>query len=147
MLTTSDADIAVAAAALTAGALVAFPTETVYGLGADAFNTRALARVFEAKMRPRFDPLIIHIAARDALGRIAVTGSLHREMREKLAILCEKLWPGPLTLVLPKRPEVPGLATAGLDTAAVRFPSHPAAQKLILLSSGAVAAPSANPFG
>jgi L-threonylcarbamoyladenylate synthase len=147
MLSTSGADIAVAAAALRAGALVAFPTETVYGLGADAFNTGALARVFEAKRRPRFDPLIIHIAALDALERVAVTGLLQREMRGKLAVLCEALWPGPLTLVLPKRPEVPGLATAGLPTAAVRFPSHPVAQKLIHLSSGAVAAPSANPFG
>ena len=136
-----------AAAALAAGALVAFPTETVYGLGADAFNLSALARIFEAKNRPRFDPLIIHIAEHEALSRIADTSSLERAARQRLSLLSQRLWPGPLTLILPKRLELPPLATAGLATAAVRFPSHPAAQKLIALSTGAVAAPSANPFG
>jgi len=147
ILSTSDADLKKAAAALATGLLVAFPTETVYGLGADAFNTSALARVFEAKNRPRFDPLITHIAEYDALSRIVDTASLDGAARERLYILSKRLWPGPLTLVLPKRPELPSLATAGLDTAAVRFPSHPVAQKLIALSTGAIAAPSANPFG
>ena len=147
ILSCSDRDIEKAAAALADGGLVAFPTETVYGLGADAFNTSALARIFEAKNRPRFDPLIIHIAEEDALSRIVDTASLCGAARERLSMLSARLWPGPLTLILPKRAEVPDLATAGLATAAVRFPSHPVAQKLIRLSTGAVAAPSANPFG
>ena len=147
ILSASDLDLEKAAAALAGGFLVAFPTETVYGLGADAFNVSALARIFEAKNRPRFDPLIIHIAEFGALSRIADTSSLDGAARERLSILSQGLWPGPLTLILPKRGELPALATAGLDTAAVRFPSHPVAQKLISLSTGAVAAPSANPFG
>ena len=147
ILSCSDNDIKKAAAALAAGALVAFPTETVYGLGADAFNPAALAKVFEAKNRPRFDPLIIHIAETGALGRIVDTSSISSAAEKRLKLLSEKFWPGPLTLVLPKRKELPDLATAGLSAAAVRFPSHPVAQKLILLSTGAVAAPSANPFG
>jgi len=146
-LSSSDRDLARAASALAAGALVAFPTETVYGLGGDAFNPSALARIFEAKNRPRFDPLIIHIAELEALSRLVDTAALSGAAKERLSLLSRQLWPGPLTLILPKLPEVPDLATAALNTAAVRFPSHPVAQKLILLSTGAVAAPSANPFG
>jgi L-threonylcarbamoyladenylate synthase len=146
-LGSSPADIQRAADILNNGGLAAFPTETVYGLGADAFNARALARVFEAKGRPRFDPLIIHIASMDTLERIADLDTLSPSRRLLLEKLTLAFWPGPLTLILPKRHEVPGLATAGLPTVAVRFPAHPAAQKLIALSSGAVAAPSANPFG
>ena len=147
ILSCSDSDIEKAAAALKAGRLVAFPTETVYGLGADAFNSAALARVFEAKNRPRFDPLIIHIEKIDILSRIVDTSLMSSAAKERLSLLSERLWPGPLTLILPKSAELPELATAGLATAAVRFPSHPVAQKLIRLSTGAVAAPSANPFG
>ena len=147
VLSCSGPDLEKAAAALAAGLLVAFPTETVYGLGGDAFNQSALARIFEAKERPRFDPLIIHIAELEALARIANTAALTASAGEKLNRLAEQLWPGPLTIVLPKREELPELATAGLSTVAVRFPSHPVAQKLIRLSTGAVAAPSANPFG
>ena len=147
ILSTSDSDLEKAAAALAGGLLVAFPTETVYGLGADAFNPSAIARIFEAKNRPHFDPLIIHIAEMEALFRVINTAKLNDAAKERLSVLSQKLWPGPLTLILPKRNEIPGLATAGLPTAAVRFPSHPAAQKLILLSTGAIAAPSANPFG
>ena len=147
ILSTKDIDIVKAAESLAAGFLVAFPTETVYGLGADAFNPSALAKIFEAKNRPRFDPLIIHIAEMDALSRIANTESFTILTKERLSILSKQLWPGPLTLILPKRPEISGLATAGLATVAVRFPSHPVAQKLIRLSTGAIAAPSANPFG
>jgi L-threonylcarbamoyladenylate synthase len=146
-LSTSDRDLEKAAAALAGGRLVAFPTETVYGLGADAFNQSALARIFEAKGRPRFDPLIIHIAELKTLWRIADESSLNKATLERLSVLSEKLWPGPLTLILPKRREVPDLATSALATAAIRFPSHPVAQKLIRLSTGAVAAPSANLFG
>jgi L-threonylcarbamoyladenylate synthase len=142
-----DKSIAEAAAVLSAGGLVAFPTETVYGLGGDAFNQTALAKIFDIKRRPRFDPLIIHIAALAALDRIADLSLLDRQARRKLDLLSRKLWPGPLTIILPKRKEVPDLATSGLPTAAIRFPDHPVAQKLISLSTGAVAAPSANPFG
>jgi L-threonylcarbamoyladenylate synthase len=132
---------------LKAGGLVAFPTETVYGLGADAFNAAALARVFEVKKRPFFDPLIVHIAAAETLRRLVDFARLEARAEERLHTLIGAFWPGPLTLVLPKLPEVPGLATAGLDTVAVRFPSHKAARALIEQSTGALAAPSANPFG
>jgi L-threonylcarbamoyladenylate synthase len=126
---------------------VAFPTETVYGLGGDAFSVSALARIFEVKNRPRFDPLIVHIAGLETLERLVDFKALAAGAGETLRLLSERLWPGPLTLILPKRAELPDLATAGLSTAAIRFPSHRTAQKLIGLSTGAVAAPSANPFG
>jgi L-threonylcarbamoyladenylate synthase len=147
VLSISDGNIALAAAALRGGGLVAFPTETVYGLGGDGFNPAALARIFQAKERPRFDPLIIHIAALEGLDPLADLEALGLERRDQVRRLCRRLWPGPLTLILPKRRAVPDLATAGLPTVAVRFPDHPAARKLIALSTGAVAAPSANPFG
>ena len=147
MLSTSDTDLEKAAVALATGLIVAFPTETVYGLGADAFNQSALARIFEVKNRPRFDPLIIHIAGLETLWRIADESSLSKATVERLSVLAKRLWPGPLTLILPKRAEVPDLATSALATVAIRFPSHPVAQKLIRLSTGAVAAPSANLFG
>jgi L-threonylcarbamoyladenylate synthase len=143
----SDENLRAAAALLAAGGLVAFPTETVYGLGGDAFNPAALARIFEAKNRPRFDPLIIHIGSREMLEDGADLSLLTRKARQKLAILSRRLWPGPLTLILPKKKRVPDLATSGLPTAAFRFPDHPAAQKLLRLSGTAVAAPSANLFG
>ncbi|MDR0411554.1 MAG: threonylcarbamoyl-AMP synthase [Treponema sp.] len=146
-LSSTDADLRTAGKAIKDGLLVAFPTETVYGLGGDGFNRSALARIFQAKRRPRFDPLIIHIAEIDTLDRIGCRDALPRSLQEKITVLTKTLWPGPLTLVLPKRPEVPDLATSGLNTVAVRFPSHPAAMKLIAYSTGAVAAPSANPFG
>ena len=129
------------------GGLVAFPTETVYGLGADAFNPQALARVFEVKGRPHFDPLIIHIAAVRALEETADLSILDSKNRKKLFMLADNLWPGPLSIVLQKNKKIPGIATAGLETAAIRFPSHETAQKLISLSGTAIAAPSANPFG
>ncbi|MDR2103275.1 MAG: threonylcarbamoyl-AMP synthase [Treponema sp.] len=147
LLPLSEENIRLAAEALRQGSLVAFPTETVYGLGADAFNVSALAKVFAAKRRPRFDPLIIHIARLQDLEQAADLSALDRESREKTRALGLHLWPGPLTLILPKRPEVPDLATSGLPSVAVRFPDHPAAQRLILLSTGALAAPSANLFG
>ncbi len=123
------------------GGLVAFPTETVYGLGADALNAVAAAGIFEAKGRPRFDPLIVHIAGTDALPLLA----------ERPHPLAEKLiaafWPGPLTVVLPKSAAVPDIVTAGLGTVALRMPAHPIARELIALSGTPIAAPSANPFG
>jgi L-threonylcarbamoyladenylate synthase len=136
-----------AAEVLRQGGLVAFPTETVYGLGADAYNPAALAKVFEAKGRPRFDPLIIHIAAVETLDYAADLSQLTVEIKQKLYLLAKEFWPGPLSIVLPKSDKIPGIATAGLSTAAFRIPGHDAALKLISLSGGAVAAPSANPFG
>jgi L-threonylcarbamoyladenylate synthase len=149
VLPANSANIAYAAQLLRKGRLVAFPTETVYGLGADVFNADALASVFEAKRRPRFDPLIVHIAHMRALDALVDFSALSPLARERLALLAGQFWPGPLTLVLPKLPRVPGLATAGLATVAVRFPDHPVALELIrqLGTEGAVAAPSANPFG
>ena len=132
---------------LKSGGLVAFPTETVYGLGADAFNPKAIARIFEVKNRPFFDPLIIHIANIDALEKTADLSRLSKKTHDNLFKLAEKLWPGPLSIILPKNDKIPGIATSGLPTAAIRLPDNEAARKLIALSSGAVAAPSANPFG
>jgi L-threonylcarbamoyladenylate synthase len=143
----NEKNILIAAELIRAGKLAAFPTETVYGLGCDAFNTEALARVFEVKKRPRFDPLIIHIASLDTLDRLVDFSRLGPEARHRLSVLSRALWPGPLTLVLPKLKTVPDLATGGLETAAVRFPAHDGALRLIAASTGAVAAPSANPFG
>ncbi len=130
-----------AASVLRGGGLVAFPTETVYGLGADAFNPRAVARVFEAKARPSFDPLIVHLADAADLPRVSTAGG------ERVRLLAARFWPGPLTLVLPRRPELPDLVTSGLDTVGVRVPAHPAARALIAEAATPVAAPSANPFG
>lgn len=146
-LSVCDESLRRAAAVISGGGLVAFPTETVYGLGGDAFNPAALAKIFEAKGRPRFDPLIVHIAALETLEKMADLSTLADDGREKLAVMSRRLWPGPLTLILPKLKAVPDLATSGLATVAVRFPDHPVAQRLISLSTGAIAAPSANPFG
>lgn len=140
-------NIFVAAGVLKAGGLAAFPTETVYGLGCDAFNSTALARVFEVKRRPRFDPLIVHISRLETLQRLADFGLLSPVERERVRVLSQSLWPGPLTLILPKKDAVPPLATGGLATVAVRFPAHDAALALIRKSTGAIAAPSANLFG
>lgn len=143
----SEAGLAKASEILAAGGLVAFPTETVYGLGGNAWDPRALARIFEAKGRPVFDPLIVHVAGIAALDDVADLGALAPEARTAAGSLMDAFWPGPLTLILPKRPRVPALATSGLPTVAVRLPSHPVARALIERSTGAVAAPSANPFG
>jgi L-threonylcarbamoyladenylate synthase len=143
----NEESLNLAAEAIRRGGLAAFPTETVYGLGGDAFNPRALAEIFRVKGRPRFDPLIVHIAGMEALGEAADLSALAPGARETTALLAREFWPGPLTLVLPRGDSVPGLATGGLATVAVRFPAHPAARRLILLSTGAVAAPSANRFG
>jgi L-threonylcarbamoyladenylate synthase len=147
LLKASDESIRQAAAVLVQGGLAAFPTETVYGLGGDAFNSLALAHIFEVKGRPRFDPLIVHIAAFEALEKIADLSLLDAQAYGNVAALTKQFWPGPLTLILPKQKAVPDLATSGLPTVAVRFPAHDAARRLIELSTGAVAAPSANPFG
>lgn len=130
-----------AAACLRRGGLVAMPTETVYGLGADAFNALAVAGIFNAKGRPRFDPLIVHIAESSALDHLA------RTVPPQARKLAARFWPGALTLVLPKQAAVPDLVTAGLDTVAVRLPAHPLAQALIRKTGSPLAAPSANRFG
>ncbi|MCC7276006.1 MAG: threonylcarbamoyl-AMP synthase [Alphaproteobacteria bacterium] len=127
---------------LRAGALVAFPTETVYGLGGDATDDRVVAAIFAAKGRPRFNPLIAHVPDVAAADRIAVLDARSR-------VLARRFWPGPLTLVLPRRPAggVSLLATAGLDTVAVRVPDHPVALALLAAVDRPVAAPSANRSG
>jgi L-threonylcarbamoyladenylate synthase len=123
------------------GGIVAFPTETVYGLGADAFNPIAVARVFEIKNRPIFDPLIVHIADLNEMSRLVIDIPLPVEK------LIKRFWPGPLTIVFSKKEEVPDIVTAGLPTVAIRMPRHPIALGLIEESGRAIAAPSANPFG
>jgi L-threonylcarbamoyladenylate synthase len=131
-----------AARCLAAGGLVAFPTETVYGLGADAGNGEAVARLYAAKGRPSFNPLIAHVADIAAARRVGVfTAAADR--------LADAFWPGPLTLVLPKQPDcgVADLALAGLDSVAVRVPAHPVARALLKAFGGPVVAPSANRSG
>jgi len=123
------------------GGLVAFPTETVYGLGADAFNPLAIARIFEVKRRPYFDPLIVHVASYGGLKKLVT--AIPSDAKK----LVDRFWPGPLTVVLMKREEVPDLVTAGLSTVAIRMPDHPMALGLIEESECPIAAPSANPFG
>ena len=123
------------------GGIVAFPTETVYGLGADTFAPLAVARIFEVKKRPHFDPLIVHVASPDDLGRLVTDIPGHARK------LMARFWPGPLTVVLPKREEIPDIVTAGLPTVAVRMPDHAMALRFIELSGSPIAAPSANPFG
>lgn len=130
-----------AAEIICAGGLVALPTETVYGLGADALNPVACAKIFEAKQRPFFDPLIVHIDTMEMLQDVA------QNISPIAYILAEKFWPGPLTLVVPKSEKIPEIVTAGLTTVAVRMPAHPAARMLIKMSGRPIAAPSANPFG
>jgi L-threonylcarbamoyladenylate synthase len=138
----SAAAIARAARLLRAGLLVAIPTETVYGLAGDASDARAIAEIFAAKKRPRFNPLIVHVADTSAAARLAVFDDRARK-------LAAAFWPGPLTLVLPRKPDSPIalLATAGLDTLALRVPAHPVARALIRAAGRPLAAPSANRSG
>jgi L-threonylcarbamoyladenylate synthase len=123
------------------GGIVAFPTETVYGLGADTFNPLAVARIFEVKRRPYFDPLIVHVANPVDVKKLVV------EIPSNAKKLIESFWPGPLTVVLLKEEEIPDIVTAGLPTLAIRMPNHPMALSLIEASQCPIAAPSANPFG
>ena len=142
VLQADAADIEAAARCLAAGGLVAFPTETVYGLGADARQGEAVARLYAAKGRPAFNPLIAHVADAAGAHRLGVFDAA----AERLAAA---FWPGPLTLVLPKQPGCPvaDLALAGLDSVAVRVPAHPVAQALLKAFGGPVVAPSANRSG
>src|SRR5579859_6130513 len=129
-----------AAALIRAGEVVVFPTETVYGLGADALQLRAVERIFAAKGRPFSDPLIVHIADEEALELLTTT------VPERAERLVQKFWPGPLTLILPRGPRVPRMVTAGLETVAIRMPRHLVALALIRALASPVAAPSANRF-
>jgi L-threonylcarbamoyladenylate synthase len=141
ILAPDNAGIARAARLLASGGLVAFPTETVYGLGGDARSDLAVARIFQAKGRPSFNPLIVHLPDLAAVAGVAVLSPRARD-------LAQAFWPGPLTLVLPVRDgAVSPLVTAGLPTVAVRVPAHPLAQALLRAFGGPVAAPSANPSG
>lgn len=134
-------DLSHAAALLRQGGLVAFATETVYGLGGNALDVQAVARIFAAKNRPQFDPLIVHVASRAWLPELV------RPWPDLADRLMEAFWPGPLTLVLPKQPRVPDLVTSGLPHVAVRQPQHPLALELLAQAGCPIAAPSANPFG
>jgi len=126
------------------GDVVALPTETVYGLAANALNAIAVAKIFEAKERPHFDPLIVHLPNRDWLERIADVPAEHRQL---IGVLADKFWPGPFTMILPKREIVPDIVTAGLDTVAVRFSAHPLFAEIVGALDEPLAAPSANRFG
>jgi len=134
-------DLDQAAQFLKKGALVAIPTETVYGLAANAFNVEAVAKIFEAKNRPSFDPLIVHTHSIEEVAKFTVN------FPEKAQKLAEKLWPGSLTILLPKNQLIPDLVTSGLDTVAVRIPNHPLTLELLKNLDFPLAAPSANPFG
>lgn len=134
-------NVSQAAEAIRQGLLVAFPTETVYGLGANAFDPIAVARIFEAKARPHFDPLIVHLSALEEVANVA------EPLPEAAQRLAARFWPGPLTLVLPKKPVIPDIVTAGLPTVAVRVPNHPLALALLRSAKVPIAAPSANRFG
>lgn len=137
----SDKDIEHAAAILKAGGLVAFPTETVYGLGADASNPEAVAKIFAAKGRPASHPVIVHLADAVQIANWA------REVPETARKLAQKFWPGPLTVILRRVPQVSDVVTGGQDTVALRVPSHPVALQLLARFGGGIAAPSANRHG
>ena len=144
-LSTNESDIRQAGEIIRSGGLVAFPTETVYGLGADALNAGAVSSVYKAKGRPSDNPMIVHIAYVAALddlvkgGMDSLSGDVHR--------LIGELWPGPLTLIFPKSDRVPDVTTGGLDTVAVRMPSNGTARSLIREAERPIAAPSANLSG
>jgi L-threonylcarbamoyladenylate synthase len=140
-MTQDDAGIAAAATRLRAGELVAFPTETVYGLGADALNPAAVRRIFEAKGRPADHPLIVHLPDADQLVDWA------SEIPREAIALARAFWPGPLTLILKRDPDVPPEVTGGQDTIGLRVPAHPVALMLLRAFGGGIAAPSANRFG
>lgn len=136
----TEANIILAAQAIRDGRLVGMPTETVYGLAANALDEKAVRATFAAKGRPADNPLIVHLASAEDVSSVASS------IPEAAQTLMARFWPGPLTLVLPKRPEVPDVTTGGLDTVAVRVPAHPVARALIAAAERPISAPSANPF-
>jgi L-threonylcarbamoyladenylate synthase len=137
----STASLQQAAELLRSGGTVAFPTETVYGLGANALDQRAVQSIFEAKQRPAWDPLIVHVVDQEQLGIVVV------DIPPNGRLLMEAYWPGPLTLLLERSPRVPANVTAGRNRVGVRMPRHPVAQRLIEMAGVPIAAPSANSFG
>lgn len=143
LLGTKDEDISLAASFIKEGGVVGMPTETVYGLAADALNEEAVKRIFEAKGRPADNPLIVHIADFDDIEKFGLVSEVPAVAR----LLAEKFWPGPLTIIMPKSDKVPEVTTGGLDTVAVRFPADVNAQRLIKASEAPLAAPSANISG
>jgi L-threonylcarbamoyladenylate synthase len=134
-------DISHAARLIQRGELVAFPTETVYGLGADAFNPEAVAKIFQLKERPAFDPLIVHVANPEQ------AKSLCKRWDDRIGLLAQRFWPGPLTIVVEKNEQVPDIVTSGLNTVGIRMPNHELALTLISEAGTPIAAPSANKFG
>ena len=143
LLNETPGDIERAGEILRGGGLVGVPTETVYGLAADALNGEAVARIFRAKGRPMDNPLIVHIADFSDIERF----SLVREIPESARLLAERFWPGPLTMIMKKGEVIPDEVSAGLDTVAIRYPSHPAARAIIKAAKTPLAAPSANLSG
>lgn len=141
ILSTTKQDISEAASIIRRGGLVALPTETVYGLGADAFNSKAVADIYKAKGRPSDNPIIVHIARASDMGRLTPM------LSADIVALVENFWPGPLTLVVKKKADVPDRTTGGLDTVAVRMPDSKAALDLITMADTPIAAPSANISG
>lgn len=141
LLSTSETDLQIAAYILSNGGLVAFPTETVYGLGANALDPKAVAKVYEAKGRPNDNPMIVHISRASDIGQLTTV------LSPRMIKLIENFWPGPLTLVVPKKADVPYITTGGLDTVGVRMPDDKVALKIIALAGCPIAAPSANLSG
>ncbi len=141
LLNTDDASIAEAGAVLRRGGLAAFPTETVYGLGANTFDAEAVKSIYSAKGRPGDNPLIVHIASLDTVNELA------RDISETAQALIHAFMPGPFTIILKKKPSVPDAVTAGMDTVAIRFPANETAQRLIRAAGVPIAAPSANLSG
>ncbi|MBP3815503.1 MAG: threonylcarbamoyl-AMP synthase [Firmicutes bacterium] len=141
ILTDSPEDIAVAGEILKGGGLVAFPTETVYGLGADAMDLLAVSKIYRAKGRPSDNPMIVHIAEKEWLKDLAL------EITPDMEKLMDAFWPGPMTMVVKRQPNIPDVTTGGLDTVGIRFPSNPVARALIKAAGCPVAAPSANLSG
>ncbi len=140
-LTDTTEDIAAAAEILAGGGLVAFPTETVYGLGADALNPEAVGKVYAAKGRPSDNPMIVHISSKDDFERLTVG------ITDDMEKLMEAFWPGPMTMIVPRKPIIPDTTTGGLDTVGIRMPDHPVALSLISGAGCPIAAPSANLSG
>lgn len=152
ILSANDHDLKRAADALARGAIVALPTETVYGLAAALSQEQAIANIFSAKQRPHFDPLIVHVptgidSCKALIAEKLVSPTMSAECRELADRLMQAFWPGPLTIVLPRGAKVPDLAASGLPTVAIRMPAHPVTQKVLTYLGAPLVAPSANRFG